>query len=269
MLVARRRIGRAAAEPGDRRRDAQRVRRADRLAQLGDRALDDVAGQRERRRAQPVDAGDLLVEAQRGQLGVLVGHRPGHGEHEVAAELPGQERAGAVSSASAPTAAATSSHVRSSATSGSARSAAGAGVTASRFAPSAAKATTTGRTRPERASASSPRPCASSAASSVRSWPARSRGAWAPPASCSAEARSSIAASLRGRSPANRGEPVRFASGRTFDGNVDCRPSGLGVLSRSHNAESPPRRWGAGDPGMWGERLLGVEAQLFQREPVS
>ncbi len=94
MLVARRGVGRSAAEPRDRRRDAQRVGRADRLAQLGDGALDDVPGQRERRRAQPVDACDLLLEAERGQLGVLVGHRAGHREHEAAAELSGQERPG-------------------------------------------------------------------------------------------------------------------------------------------------------------------------------
>ena len=128
-------------------------------------------------------AGDLLLEARARPARRPRRTPPGHGEHEAAAERlrPGASRERA-SRARRPPRRRAATCARPAA-SGSARSAAGAGVTASSCPPSAANATTTGRSRPERASASSPRPCASSAASSVRSWPARSRGAWAPPAS--------------------------------------------------------------------------------------
>ncbi len=127
------------------------------------------------------------------------------------------------SSARAPTAAATSSQVRSSAACGSARSAAGAGVTASSRPPSAAKATTH---RPL-----APRARQRELRAAVRELGGEQRAQLPRPL-----ARRMGAAGVlerggqvvhrcepSGRSPANPAEPVRFASGRTFDANVACR----------------------------------------------
>src|SRR3954452_19117107 len=85
------RIGRAAAEPRDRRRDEERVGDADRRAQvLG--VVEDEPRHRDGPRAQAVDARDLALERERHELGV--GRVAGAVRHEVlAAERAGEDAA--------------------------------------------------------------------------------------------------------------------------------------------------------------------------------
>jgi hypothetical protein len=63
-------VGRAAAERGDARRDDQRVRGADRRAEVGG-VLQDEGGHGERARPQAVDRRDVRLEGQRHELGVV------------------------------------------------------------------------------------------------------------------------------------------------------------------------------------------------------
>ena len=136
MLGDRRRVGGPAAEPRDRLGDAQRLgdRRAP-VAGLGEH----VGRQRERPRAQPRDARDVLLEGDDRELGVLgvgaVGRRSARWPSSAPAcssRSAGPVGAGGCAiSTSAPTAAAASSHARSPTASGSARSAAATGTTAS------------------------------------------------------------------------------------------------------------------------------------------
>ena len=91
VLGDRRRVGGPAAEPRDRLGAPQRV--GDRGAPVA-RVGDDLGRQRQRGRAQPRDPGDLLLEGDDGELGVLALARRER-QREVALEHPGsQEQVG-------------------------------------------------------------------------------------------------------------------------------------------------------------------------------
>ncbi|MTD43476.1 hypothetical protein GKE82_03955 [Conexibacter sp. W3-3-2] len=96
VLGDRRRVGGPAAVRGDRRRDEQRVRRADRGAQLARRQQ--LRRERERPRAQAVDRGHLLVERQHGELRVLRVPRARRPQHQTTVQATraqlGHRRAG-------------------------------------------------------------------------------------------------------------------------------------------------------------------------------